>query len=390
MGYRPGLDVVRALAVLAVIAYHYAGKARHLIPGGNLGVNVFFVLSGFLITRLLLEEHSRSDRVSIRSFVQRRAARLIPALLLLLTWIVAATFVLDVYADRGAVVRGIAATLFYVRNWMEVAGSSEPALGFAWTLSVEEQFYLVWPVVFVAAARRSRRAVVAVSVFLLSASVAQMMIRSIFFGVSDEALTYGTESSGLTGVMTGCVLAGILSVTPVASRRGRIMLQLAAVSASIVLLMFIFVLGNQPLLMPRGGHFAVAASTAIVLAGVVRGAVPFNRRMSAPLLWTGRHSYGLYLWHLPALVATSHFLPDTSAMGVRVFALVVTFATAAASMKWLEAPARRRLSPARPSEVVDLRAGLSGKAKHTLTEDVSHDLTGATGEFVAGAVRDLA
>jgi peptidoglycan/LPS O-acetylase OafA/YrhL len=344
MGHRPALDLIRAVAVMLVVALHYAGQARHLIPGGDIGVNVFFVLSGFLITRLLLEERARTGRVDIAAFMWRRAARLLPALALLVAWIVIAEFVFGVYGDRSGVTRGLLATVFYARNWLTVAGAGEPALGMAWSLSVEEQFYLVWPFVFAAVARRwGSRTTGLVAAGVLAVALMQTAVRSIVFDHSVEMLKFSTDSNGLIGLMAGCLLAFHLNVRPLDVGRQRTLLRVAGLASVAVLGVFVFVVDAANPLLPAGGWAAVAGATAVLIACSLAGFSAQAGARRRVLRWIGLHSYGIYLWHLPALVATLHFAPDLGHLGTRVVALGATLLVSMLSMRLVEAPARARI-----------------------------------------------
>ncbi|NBT26624.1 MAG: acyltransferase, partial [Actinobacteria bacterium] len=193
LGYVPALDGLRALSVCAVIAYH-AGAT--FIPGGFLGVEVFFVISGFLITTLMLEERISKGRVSLRGFWLRRFRRLMPALLTMLTvTLVAVTFVWTDAAPEFR--RDVIPSLFYVSNWWQIFGvdvpyfgtGSLPVLRHLWSLAVEEQWYLLWPLVFVACIGRKnvRRFPLGITAAVLSLIV--MILTAFAFVLDDEART---------------------------------------------------------------------------------------------------------------------------------------------------------------------------------------------------------
>src|SRR6266536_4879494 len=213
--HAPGLDGVRALAVLAVVVYHLGTTGgAHLLPGGFLGVDVFFVLSGYLITSLLMVEGWQAGRISIRRFYQRRARRLLPALLALLLAVgVAGAFWLT---DQAAALRGeLVAALTYVTNWWLIAqkasyfgGGSRPSpLTHLWSLAVEEQFYLVWPLVMILLARlrTSRRVVLAVLAVLIAAST---VAAALWYDpwADPSRVYYGTDTRALAPLV-GAALA---------------------------------------------------------------------------------------------------------------------------------------------------------------------------------------
>lgn len=370
LGYRPSLDLVRGIAVLLVIALHYAGPIRRFFPGAGIGVNVFFVLSGFLITRLLLEEYDKHGRIHIRQFMRRRIARLAPALLTLVAAIAIAEFGFGIYGQPGAVLRGIVATLVHARNWLTVAGQGEPALGIAWSLSIEEQFYLVWPAVFLLAARRARVLHLAIGIAVVS--VAATAIRSIVFNTDVQTLKFSTEANGLLTVMTGCALAAILP-TVVSSARHRRNLRIAGLLGAFVLAGYVFGVDSTSTLNPRGGWALVALASAAVIAALVAGCdADWGSRGFGWLRWVGLRSYALYLWHLPAFAVT-RAVTDNFVLQ-RVVALTATLAIAELSMRLIERPARRWiLSRGRPTpaptvtdlrETVELRDTESNTSKH--------------------------
>jgi len=171
LGYRPSLDGLRGVSILAVMSYHLG-----LIRGGFLGVDIFFVLSGFLITTLLTDEWIRSGSISFRKFYMRRALRLLPALVVLaITCDFATVIFARLYWPPEAfvpVVFGMAyaslVALFYVTNWVMISGQTLWILGHTWSLSIEEQFYLLWPLILIALPRRNGKRPIFISTRLPS------------------------------------------------------------------------------------------------------------------------------------------------------------------------------------------------------------------------------
>jgi peptidoglycan/LPS O-acetylase OafA/YrhL len=204
MGYLPGLDGVRALAVLGVLLYH---ADLTWISGGFLGVDVFFVLSGFLITSLLLEEFDRSGRIAFGRFYLGRARRLLPALILML--VVVSAVVAIFFRDAAASLRAdVVASMLYVNNWWYVLNDASyfefigrpPLLKHLWSLAVEEQFYLVWPLMaFVAMRGGGRAAVRWLALGLAVASTAWMIVLSVSNGFPEYAdpsrAYFGTDAT---------------------------------------------------------------------------------------------------------------------------------------------------------------------------------------------------
>jgi peptidoglycan/LPS O-acetylase OafA/YrhL len=277
LGYRPGLDGLRAIAVLLVLA----GHAR-VSPGGPVGVTLFFVLSGFLITVLLLEERDRSGRIDFRAFYQRRARRLLPALILFLAVVLLVTR--DVPTVAGA--------LFYVANWVYVFGSELYPIGHTWSLGVEEQFYVVWPALLVgllAVLRDERR---------LAAVLVGIIVVSIALGFVSDPLTtyYGTHTRAhalaLGALLAVALRAGWLRSVPWQARAAA----WAGVAATVLATDWATGLWRTSVVvMP----LAALVGTVIVADLATREARFIGRPSLAGI---GRISYGLYLWHYSIFV----------------------------------------------------------------------------------------
>jgi peptidoglycan/LPS O-acetylase OafA/YrhL len=222
LGYRPALDGVRALAIACVVLSPTIGFP----VTGYIGVDVFFVLSGFLITTLLLEEHARRGTVSLGDFYRRRALRLLPALFALLGVFLAVS-IAAVLIRGGSLDRalfGVVAGTGYFTNLALAAGPpTEPAmpgeLRHLWSLAIEEQFYFVWPVVLLVIFRaRLRLALLGLGAILILASIQQ--IRLYLDGATAERIGYGTDTHG-TPILVGCVLAVALATSVHSSKRSR-------------------------------------------------------------------------------------------------------------------------------------------------------------------------
>ena len=355
MGYLPGLDGIRALAVLGVLLYH---ADLVWMQGGFLGVDVFFVLSGFLITSLILEEFDRSGRVDFKRFYLGRARRLLPALVLMLA--VVATAVAIWYPDAARQLIGdTLASALYVNNWWYILADQSyfeftgrpPLLKHLWSLAVEEQFYLVWPLVaFLVMRRMGRRGVLALALVLALLSTVWMTVLSINSGfpeLADPSRAYfGTDAHAM-GLLIGAGLAcawrpGRL---PETLRRGAVItLTTIGVLALLIIIGFFLWVGEfTPWLYQRGGFAVLALVVAVLIATATHPAVPLGRWLGRqPMRYIGQRSYGLYLWHWPIFMVTRPGL-DLPFDGVGLFLLrmVLTFGIAELSYRFVEIPIRR-------------------------------------------------
>jgi peptidoglycan/LPS O-acetylase OafA/YrhL len=344
------LDGIRGVAVLAVIAFH---TGQSWARGGFLGVDIFFVLSGYLITTLLLVEWGRTGSIGLGGFWSRRARRLLPALLLVLVAVGGyATFF-----ARDADVRGIRqdalATLGYVANWRFIFAKAGYFDAFAvpsplrhmWSLAVEEQFYLVWPVIALVLLRvfRSPRALLVVAAV---GGVASMIAMSVLFhpGRDPSRAYYGTDARAHT-ILIGVVLAVLLLGRAYEAPRSRSRpLEVAGVIGALFLVWACVTVDGQRAFLYRGGSALVAIATAAVIASVVTAATPhpLARVLSLrPLAFVGLISYGLYLWHWPIVLVLTRArtgLTGIPLLGVRVLA---TFVVAYLSWSLVEMPIRR-------------------------------------------------
>ena len=359
-----GLDGLRAIAVAVVLVYHLLPG---LLPGGMVGVDAFFVISGFLITSLLLVERRATGRIDVRRFWTRRLRRIVPALLVAVAATVAAAACLggDVLL---AVRRQVIGSVLLVYNWVEiVAGSSyfdqtQPLLlTNVWSLAVEEQFYLVWPlVIIVLLARgvsRQRVRVGALLALVLSLASAVWALRLVRDGAPVSRVYMGTDTHAF-GLMLGAAWAlwhgratqGDLEPLPAGLRRVRGAAGWVGLAGLLVLARFAGETaadggsGPEPALI-----IASVCTLAVVqaLTGEVAGADgPARRLMSLlearPLKWLGERSYGLYLWHWPLGVLAFYAIPPTAnPWVVAVGVLGLTLCAAELSYALIETPVRR-------------------------------------------------
>jgi peptidoglycan/LPS O-acetylase OafA/YrhL len=351
--YVPGLDGLRALAVLAVIAYHLGlGWA----PGGLLGVGIFFTLSGYLITDLLLAQQAATGGLAMMRFWQRRARRLLPALFVMLA--VVAGWVALVQRDQLPSLRGaMAAAVGYVSNWWLIAhntsyfarfGPPSP-LGHLWSLAVEEQFYLIWPwliLIGLVLTRRQtdelRRRRLAGGALLLAAVSAVLMAVLYHPGYDPTRVYDGTDTRAfalLIGAALACALPSRLMPAQ-APRNGRLVLDSAGAAGLLVIAALIWRTGQYSAFLYRGGMVLLALATGAVVLAVVAPAGHIGRLLGwRPLRWIGVRSYGIYLWHYPVIVLTTPAGGQESLLRATL-QVAATVAIAALSWTFIEEPIR--------------------------------------------------
>ena len=349
--YLPGLDGLRAIAVGAVVAYHVGlGWAQ----GGLLGVGVFFTLSGYLITDLLLGQQEITDKLQLTDFWLRRARRLLPALFVMLAVVTAWVTLLDrsqLPAIRGAVV----ASAGYVSNWWLIAQHSSyfaqfgppSPLGHLWSLAVEEQFYLIWPWLLWLGLRLRRKhpgtdTRLAAATLLLAAASAVTMALLYRPGYDPTRVYEGTDTRAFA-LLIGSALA---FVWPSRHLRGEItesarwVLDGAGIAGLVVFAVLVWRTSEYSAFLYRGGMVLLALGTALMVASTASPASRFGRILGRqPLRWLGVRSYGIYLWHFPIIVLTTPADGrDTLARGA--LQVAATIGCAALSWRYLEEPIR--------------------------------------------------
>jgi peptidoglycan/LPS O-acetylase OafA/YrhL len=352
--YMPGLDGLRAIAVLAVIAYHVGlGWA----PGGLLGVGVFFTLSGYLITDLLLSQYQSSGRLDLVGFWRRRARRLLPALFVMLA-VVAGWVALRQRGQLPALRGAMAAAAGYVSNWWLIAQNSSyfarfgppSPLGHLWSLAVEEQFYLIWPWLLWFGLRctarrsdRSRRALLMAASLVLAAASAGAMIALYHPGYDPTRVYDGTDTRAFA-LLIGAALAFACpsnSMSAAISARRRRLLDGAGTAGLLAVGVLIWRTTQYSPFLYRGGMVALSVATAAVVLAVASPVTRLGRVLGRqPLRWLGVRSYGIYLWHFPIIVLTTPALgpPSLARAAVQVAASI---AAAALSWRFIEEPIRR-------------------------------------------------
>ena len=320
--YNPGLDGIRAIAVLGVIAYHLNfGWAQ----GGLLGVGVFFVLSGYLITDLLMSEYRRRWTLSLRQFWARRARRLLPALFVMLLVTVAWATLFD-RSQLPALRSGILPAIFYFSNWWYVFhhvsyfsqyGPPSP-LGHLWSLAIEEQFYLVWPVLLLAALRwvRDRRVLIASALVLAAGSAIEMGL--LYSPVTDPTRVYDGTDTRAFELLIGAALAFAWprdrSFGPITVGARRL-LEGIGVAALVGIVILYWQTAQFDPFVYRGGMVLLSVLTALLIAVCVHPGTRLRAALGVgPLRWVGERSYAMYLWQVPVIVLTTPYGAHTSAL----------------------------------------------------------------------------
>ena len=350
----PALDGIRALAVVGVLLYH-AGISW--MSGGYLGVDVFFVLSGFLVTQLLVGEHARSGTVGLRRFWTRRVRRLLPAQLTLLAVVTVVTAVFyrqDLYDLRGQVVAAVTAST----NWYLLAtgGSYFAALGrppvlrHLWSLAIEMQFYVVWPLVFAAAMKVWRDRIERLVIALLGTALASALLMAIVFNPhADASRAYYNSFCRLTGLLLGAALALLWRPAALArggvARRGPALDVVGGVGLALVVA-FMVCATDSSARMYRGGFAVVSLAAALLVAAASHPhtVLASRRGLGHPaLVAIGVRSYGIYLWHWPIYAVTRPGVDTPISSGpTLVLRLVLTFGINELSFRWVERPWHER------------------------------------------------
>lgn len=356
LGYVRPLDGLRGVAVLTVVAYHAAFLSQSWVhnplPGGFLGVDLFFAISGFLITAGLIDELQTRGRVGYGNFWQRRIRRLVPALMALLV-VVAAVLVVTgwhlVWLIRSRQLRtaesvhALIGTALYVSNWMQAWHMPYPVgLSHSWSLAVEMQFYLVWPLVVLGAVRAGWRRSWLVGVLVGGALAAALVRCFSWTGPASALPLYMRTDTRADVILLGCG-GGLAYTWRWVGDRSRPWLRPASIVGAAALVVVFIVAKQEAAWLYRGGFALVAvATTAVVTAVTVEPDWGVGRLLSArPLVWLGKRSYSVYLWHLPiftTLATHSHWRP----LPRLLLALVLTVAASEASYRLVEQPLRAR------------------------------------------------
>jgi peptidoglycan/LPS O-acetylase OafA/YrhL len=366
LGQRPSLDGIRGWAVLMVMAYHL--DSGGVFSGGFIGVDIFFVLSGFLITTLLIEEWTTRGRIDLRSFYIRRALRLFPAFVCVVAFasalILAHDFLGSEDGDSTPLGRTLLTSFGYLNNWVAAFNWwSLGPLNHTWSLAVEEQFYLLWPAALLIALRL-RISPRLLSFVVLAGIFASVVLRYFLWPDIDDfnRATFGLDANAAS-LLIGAFLALIATQGLLPDGRWFVLLMRSAAFASGAGLVYFVLTGTRAMPFLRAGGYAAVAIAAVVIicltlvdqSILVRAA--FNNQ---PIMYIGSISYGLYLWHDPIYrILFARSLPGVVDYPLR---LILSFAAAICCFYIIERPFLRlksRFGTRRPIVEVEAESPIS-------------------------------
>src|SRR3954471_752672 len=314
--YMPGLDGLRAIAVLAVIVFHLGFDWA---PGGLLGVGIFFTLSGYLITDILLAQLAQRNRIDFLRFWAARARRLLPALFVMLA-IVTAWVTIFGPAQPDQYRKAVLSAVFYVNNWEQIFANvsyfarfaPEGPLNHLWSLSVEEQFYILWPFLLLVGAKlvhetplpsgiRPRLALLQLAAALISTIEMAILYHP---SLDPSRIYYGTDTRA-GGLLFGAALAMVWPSGRLSRRispQARNILDGLGVLGLAIIALMIWQVGEFSRFLYQGGFVLLSLATVMVLMALTHPACRLGKLVGAkPLRWVGVRSYGIYLWQTPII-----------------------------------------------------------------------------------------
>lgn len=348
--YMPGLDGLRALAVLSVIAYHLN---LPWATGGFLGVTVFFVLSGYLITDLLIAEWSINKQINLKNFWIRRARRLLPGMFTLLLVVFATVSVFQPSQMTNLKQDSIAA-VFYYSNWWYIfhdlsyfeSFGPPSLLNHFWSLAVEEQFYIIWPIIILVGLRFMKRKSLLFLVTIAGAVISTLLMAILFEPGSDPSrVYYGTDTrafSLLIGAALGMMWPSRKLSHKITSTT-RISLDIMGLTGLLIFIFMIWKTNQYDSFLYQGGMFLLSISTAMLIAALAHPASIISKALAMrPLKWIGLRSYGIYLWHFPVIILFTPKVNTGDISFIRiVFQVILIFSLAALSYHFIEDPIRK-------------------------------------------------
>jgi peptidoglycan/LPS O-acetylase OafA/YrhL len=332
----PALDGLRGVAALAVLSFH-AWPA--IAPAGYIGVDVFFVLSGYLITRILLAEHADFGAIDLRAFWVRRGLRLLPALALLLAFVACYVMIAAPPNVAGQTTLGMLSSVFYYTDFVSVANGAVGIVGHTWSLAVEEQFYLVWPLVIVVALRlKGARGVLVVACIGAVLSFA-MQVSLAAHGAASRRLLYAPDTNA-EALLVGCAVAAAASLGWVERMRAEALRWGAYAGVAVLAVTYATAPGIETV--APFTLTVVALATAGLILGITSQRLPVRRVLaSPPMVALGRMSYAIYLWHYPVFLLLADALRGWPAPVLWAATLTITLIAARVSDVFVERPCLR-------------------------------------------------
>lgn len=347
--YMPGLDGVRAVAVIAIIIYHLNPQ---WLSGGFLGVDTFFVISGYLITSLLLTEYHNTGKIKLMSFWLRRVKRLIPAVLFLVMGVIVLSLIFMPTEIQKVRADSIAA-IFYVSNWWYIMQNVDYFEQFAvqplkhlWSLAIEEQFYLVFPIVLLSLLSFIRRLKSIRIIFLILLVISMIAMMVLYVPNENVARVYFGTDTRIQTLLMGVLLALVwppFQLKAKVNRQMRTLIDTAGVvGLAILFICFKFVSETNSILY-YGGFFLISTVTLLVIASSVHPSGYFAKFLGNKVFtFIGSRSYSLYLWHYPIIVLIHHqFVQGQIPPLVYVVEILLMVLMAEFSYKFIEQPFRK-------------------------------------------------
>lgn len=347
--YLPGLDGFRAIAVTAIIIFH---MNPNWLPGGFLGVDTFFVISGYLITALLISEYYITGEIDLINFWLRRIKRLIPAVLFMLTVILTYTafFKPEIIFD---IKKDTIAAFFYVSNWWYIFQDVDYFNQFAiaplkhlWSLAVEEQFYLLYPILLLFLVKFKNQNFTFLILFIISLISLEMMVFLSNSEGNNSRVYFGTDTR-LQTLLLGALLAIIwppFSLKKNISKIQKYIIDLFGIIGLVILIYFFVTISDKDIWIYKGGFYLISFITLFIIASVVHPSGLFAKSLSNRLfVYIGKRSYSLYLWHFPIIeFVHSYFVAGQIPFYVYFLDIILMVTIAEFSYKFIETPIRKK------------------------------------------------
>lgn len=342
-GYILGLDGLRAIAVLMVLAYHLK---LSIAKGGIIGVTIFFVISGFLITRILVVELENTDTVNLKNFWMRRVRRLFPGILTMVTCFIFASALFDRVLFTKAC-HDLPSALLGYNNWWQIynnvsyfenAGAPSPFTHF-WSLAIEAQFYLVYPILFKCLSKQKNRKKVLGSITIAVAIFSLLLLGVLFNPSKDPSRCYYGTDTRVFSLLFGAALALGVEKSEKSEKKSRGILDLLGIISIVILIVMMSTIDGYSSFLYRGGQGIVSLLTVLVIYSLLNNGSILNKVLEFPILrWIGERSYGIYLWHYPVILLLSK--GKKTSWWLMLIEVLLTFLCSALSYRYIETPIR--------------------------------------------------